>query len=237
IHRNKIMNLNDVKLEKRKKIDILVDRMTLERDERERLVDSLEIALKKGEGKIKVQTDRHREFIFSNTLECKRCEVVYEDPFPNFFSFNSPQGACPTCHGFGDLAVLDEDKIIPDKNKSLEEGAIEPWTKPVSLGKMDELISEAKKRGIAADIPFKDLKEEEKKFILDGGDGYHGIKGFFDWLQTKKYKVQVRVFLSRYRKYEPCPDCKKMRLNLQALSVKIEGLSIGQVVQMTVQQA
>lgn len=236
IHRNKIMNLNDVKLEKRKKIDILVDRMTLERDERERLVDSLEIALTKGEGEIKVQADRHREFIFSDKLECKRCRIVYEDPFPNFFSFNSPQGACPTCHGFGDLAVLDEDKIIPDKNKSLEEGAIEPWTKPVSRGKMDELISEAKKRGIAADIPFKDLKEEEKKFILDGGDGYHGIKGFFDWLQTKKYKVQVRVFLSRYRKYEPCPDCRKMRLNPQALSVKIEGLSIGQVVQMTVQQ-
>jgi excinuclease ABC subunit A len=237
IHKNKIMNINEVKLKERKKIDVLVDRMTLEREDRERLVDSLEIALKKGEGKIKVQTDKDQEFIFSDRLECKKCNIVYEDPFPNLFSFNSPQGACPTCHGFGDLAMLDEDKIIPDKSKSLEEGAIEPWTKPVSRGMMNELISEAKKRGIAADIPFKDLKEEEKKFILDGGGGYYGIKGFFEWLQTKKYKVQVRVFLSRYRKFEPCPDCKKMRLNPRALSVKIQGLSIGQVAQMTVQQA
>jgi len=237
IQKNKIMNLDDVKLEKRKKIDVLVDRMTLEREERERLVDSLEIALNKSEGKIKVQTDKHQEFIFSDKLECKRCQIVYEEPFPNLFSFNSPQGACPKCHGFGDLAVLDEDKIIPDKSKSLEEGAIEPWTKPVSRGMFDELIIEAKQRRIATDIPFKNLKEEEKKFILDGGDGYYGIKGFFDWLQKKKYKVQVRVFLSRYRKYVPCPACKKMRLNPQALSVKIEGLSIGQVVQMTVQKA
>jgi excinuclease ABC subunit A len=237
IHKNKIMNINEVKLKEGKKIDVLVDRTTLEREERERLVDSLEIALKQGEGKIKVQTDKGQEFIFSDKLECKKCEIVYEDPFPNLFSFNSPQGACPTCHGFGDLATLDEEKVIPDKSKSLEEGAIEPWTKPVSRGMMNELISEAKKRGIATDIPFKDLKEEEKKFILDGGDGYYGIKGFFDWLQKKKYKVQVRVFLSRYRKYEACPDCKKMRLNPRALSVKIQGLSIGQVAQMTVRQA
>ena len=237
IQKNKIVNLDEVRLEKRKKIDVLVDRTILERDDRERLVDSLEIALKKGEGKIKVKTDKHQEFIFSDKLECKKCEIVYEEPFPNLFSFNSPQGACPTCHGFGDLAVLDEDKIIPDKSKSLEKGAIEPWTKPVSRGTMDELIFEAKKRGIAIDIPYRNLDEKSRQFIMEGGDGYYGVKGFFDWLQTKKYKVQVRVFLSRYRKYIPCPVCKKMRLNPQALSVKIEGLSIGQVVQMTVKQA
>lgn len=237
VHNEKILDLDEVELEKEKEIDVLVDKMSLSREERERLVDSLEMGLKKGEGKIKVHTDKGKEFLFSDKLECKTCEILYEDPFPNLFSFNSPQGACPACHGFGDLAILDEDKIIPDRNKSLEEGAVEPWTKPSSWGLMEELIYEAKSRGIPADIPFKDLKEGEKRFVLDGGDGYYGVKGYFEWLQTKKYKVQVRVFLSRYRKYTPCPDCNQMRLNPQALSVKIEGLSIGEVVQMTVEEA
>ena len=233
----KILELEDIKLPKKGQIDVFVDKMTVDKEERERLVDSLEIALRKGEGKTKVQTDKNKEVIYSEKLECKKCSIVYEDPIPNFFSFNSPQGACPTCHGFGDLAVLDENKIIPDKNKTLEEGAVEPWTKPSSREMMKRLISEAKKRRIPTDIPFKDLKEEWQRFVIDGGDGYDGVKGFFEWLQRKKYKVQVRVFLSRYRKYMPCPDCGQFRLNPKALSVKIEGLSIGEVVRLTVLEA
>ena len=236
IQKNKIVNLDEAKLEEEGKIDVLVDRMTLDRDERERLVDSLEIGLKKGEGKIRVQTDKNREFIFSDKLECKKCEIVYEEPFPNLFSFNSPQGACPVCHGFGDLAVLDEDKVIPDKNKSLEEGAVEPWTKPVSRRRMSKLIFEAQKRGIPTNIPFKDLKNEWKRFVFEGEDRFRGVEGFFKRLQRKKYKIQVRVFLSRYRKYVPCPECRQMRLNPQALSVKIKGFSIGEVVRLTVLQ-
>jgi len=237
IQDHNIINLDEAKLTKKQSIDVLVDRMSLDREERERLVDSLEIALRKGEGRAKGQTEKHEEFIFSEKLECKKCKIIYEEPTANLFSFNSPHGACPTCHGFGDLAVLDEDKIIPDKNKSLEEGAVEPWTKPASKKMMDELLNQAKKRGIPTTIPFKDLKEEWKEFILEGGDGYYGLRGFFDWLQTKKYKVQVRVFLSRYRKYLRCPSCEQMRLNPSALSVKINRLSIGQVVQKTVQEA
>ena len=236
IQKNKIVNLDEAKLEEEGKIDVLVDRMTLDRNERERLVDSLEIGLKKGEGKIRVQTDKNQEFIFSDKLECKKCEIVYEEPFPNLFSFNSPQGACPVCHGFGNLAVLDEDKVIPDKNKSLEEGAVEPWTKPVSRRRMSKLIFEAQKRGIPTNIPFKDLKNEWKRFVFEGEDRFRGVEGFFKRLQRKKYKIQVRVFLSRYRKYVPCPECRQMRLNPQALSVKIKGLSIGEVVRLTVLQ-
>ncbi|MDH5707211.1 MAG: excinuclease ABC subunit UvrA, partial [Candidatus Aminicenantes bacterium] len=187
--------------------------------------------------RIFIRTDTNQEFVFSDRLECKKCSILYEEPFPNLFSFNSPQGACPECHGFGDLAVLDEDKIIPDKNKSLEEGAIEPWTKPVSRRLMRKLILEAQGRGIPTDVPFKDLKEEWKRFVFEGEGRFRGIKGFFERLQRKKYKVQVRVFLSRYRKYVPCSACQQMRLNPQALSVKVRGLSIGQVVRMTVQQA
>ena len=232
-----VVDLDEAKFKKNEILDIFVDRISLENEERERLVDSLEMALKHGGGRIKVRTKDGREFQFSDKLECKACNIPYEDPFPNLFSFNSPQGACPDCHGFGDLAAIDEDKIIPDKSKSLEEGAIEPWTKPVSRGMMKEMLREARKRGIPTAIPFKNLKKEWQRFILEGGDGYLGVKGFFDWLQTKKYKVQVRVFLSRYRKYIKCPACGQMRLNPQALNVKVGGLSIGQVTRMTVKDA
>ncbi|MCX6575731.1 MAG: excinuclease ABC subunit UvrA [Candidatus Aminicenantes bacterium] len=232
-----IVNFDDVKFKKNEVLDIFVDRISLEREERERLVDSLEMALKHGGGRVRIRTEDGREFHFSDKLECKACKIPFEDPFPNLFSFNSPQGACPDCHGFGDLAAIDEDKIVPDKSKSLEEGAIEPWTKPVSRGMMKEMLREARKRGIPTNIPFKNLKKEWHRLILDGGDGYLGVKGFFDWLQTKKYKVQVRVFLSRYRKYIKCPACGQMRLNPQALNVKVGGLSIGQVVRLTVKDA
>ncbi len=237
IQGRQIIDLNQRNPLKSEKVEVFVDRLILDREERERLVDSLEIALRKGEGKIKVSTEEGEEFIFSDKLECKSCEIIYEEPFPNLFSFNNPQGACPTCHGFGDLASYDEEKIVPDPTKSIEEGAIEPFTKPGSRELEEELIDEARRRGIPTNIPFKNLKKEEKEFILEGGDGYYGVKGFFNWLQTKKYKVQVRVFLSRYRKYIPCPSCQQMRLNPRALNVKVNGLSIGEVVKMTVEKA
>jgi excinuclease ABC subunit A len=236
IQKNKILSLEEARLQKSGTVDVLVDRTTLDRGERERLVDSLEIALKEGGGKIKVQTENKKEFIFSDKLICKKCGIAYEDTFPNLFSFNSPQGACPTCHGFGDLGVIDEDKIIPDKNKSLEQGAVEPWTKPGSRWFMKELIREARKKGIPTNVPYRNLSEKAKRFVMEGRDSHYGIKDFFELLQKKKYKVQVRVLLSRYRKYIPCPDCHKTRLNPQALSAKIEGLSIGDIIQMTVQQ-
>lgn len=218
-------------------LDVLVDRIAVGVDERERLADSLEMAMKKGDGRVRVLTEGGREFRFSDKLECKACRVTIDDPYPNLFSFNSPQGACPDCHGFGDLAVLDEDKVVPDRTKSLEQGAVEPWTKPLSKALQRELLAESKRRRIPTNVPFQDLKDEHQRFVLDGGDGYAGVKGFFEWLQSKKYKVQVRVLLSRYRKYVPCPSCSKTRLNPRALGVRVQGLNIGDFVRMTVREA
>ena len=237
IQDNNIIDLEKARLKKTGAVDIFVDRVGLAPEERERLTDSLEMAFKKGEGRIKARTEEGREFLFSDRLECKTCQILYEEPFPNLFSFNSPQGACPVCHGFGDLAVLDEDKIIPDKSKSLEQGAVEPWTKPVSRWWMKELLREAKKKGVPTNIPYKNLKPDWQRFVMDGGGSYSGIKGYFDWLQTKKYKIQVRVFLSRYRKYVPCPSCQGTRLNPRSLSVKVSGCSISDVTRMTVREA
>jgi excinuclease ABC subunit A len=235
----KISNLDEIKVSPQKtgNLEILVDQLLLDPEDRERLVDSLEIALKKGDGRVSVHTTEGKVFHFSEHLECKTCHITYEEPTPNLLSFNSPQGACPVCHGFGDLAVLDEDRIIPDKNKSLEEGAVEPWTKPASRGLLRELLREARKRHIPTDVPFSRLTPEQQRFVLDGGDGYYGVKGFFEWLESKKYKVQARVMLSRYRKYVPCPACGHTRLNPQALAVKIAGKSIGDFNAMTVSQA
>jgi len=234
---NEILSLDRVDETGASQINVLADRMTLTNEERDRLADSLETAMAKGGGKTSVRTDAGVVYHFSEKLECKHCGVVTEDPCPNLFSFNSPQGACPTCHGFGDLAVFDEDKIIPDKTKSLAEGAVEPWTKPVSRRRLRRLLEEAEKRGIPTDAPYKDLSGEMKKFVFEGDGRYKGVSGFFDRLKKKKYKVQVRVFLARYRKYVPCPDCAQMRLNPQALSVKISGRSIGEVARMTVSEA
>jgi excinuclease ABC subunit A len=238
LYAGEVKNLDELKPGKKDKtLDILVDRLAVDAEERDRMTDSVELALKNGGGRVRVTTDSGRELLFSEKLECKSCSITYEEPYPNLFSFNSPQGACPDCHGFGDLAVIDEDKVIPDKNLSLEQGAVEPWTKPVSRRMMRELLREAKRRGIPTNVPFKDLKKNWQRWVLDGGDGYDGVKGFFEWLQSKKYKVQVRVFLSRYRKFMACPTCGRTRLNPQALSVKVAWLNIGQVTRLTVKEA
>ncbi len=233
--------ISDDEIEESKKSqehpEVLVDLLQLDPEDRERLTDSLETGLKKGGGRVRVWTENGQVFIFSEHLECKKCGLTYEEPYPNLLSFNSPQGACPVCHGFGDLAVLDEDKIVPDKNKSIEEGAIEPWTKPASRELLRELIRESRKRGLPTNIPFYKLKPEAKEFILSGGDGYYGVKGFFEWLESRKYKVQARVLLSRYRKYISCPACNRTRLNEKARAIKIQGKSIGEFNILTVRQA
>jgi excinuclease ABC subunit A len=218
-------------------LDVLVDRFDVNPAERDRLADSLELGLRNGGGVVKVRTEDGGAIVFSDRLECKDCRLVYEEPFPNLFSFNSPQGACPDCSGFGDLAVIDEDKVIPDRTKTLEEGAVEPWTKPKSRSLMREMLRQAARRGIPADVPFKKLKPEHQRFVLDGEKGFYGVKGYFKWLQRKQYKVQNRVLLARYRKYAPCPACGQSRLNPRALAVRLGGLDIGRVTAMTVEEA
>ncbi len=231
------IELDSADLKDREEIDVYMDSLELDREERERLVDSLETALRRGDGRLKVRTSTDHEFLFSERLECKPCGIAYEDPVPNLFSFNSPQGACPACHGFGDLAVFDEDKIVPDSVKSLEEGAIEPWTKPASRRRLRKLLELAQARGIPTDVPYKELSDAQREFVLHGEGAYRGVMGFFDRLQRKKYKVQVRVFLARYRKYIPCPECGQTRLNPLARSVRIEGLHVGEAVRKTVKDA
>jgi excinuclease ABC subunit A len=237
-------------------LKVIVDRIKLDGDMRGRLTDSIEMAYREAGGTafaIEDGTDTAgamgargamgamgaaKTHVFSERFECQNCNLTYEAPQPRLFSFNNPFGACPTCHGFGNVIELDLDLVVPDPSKSVQQGAIEPWTKTHYRAQLAELKRAAKAAGVSMDIPWRDLNDEEKRFIVEGdGKDYDGIRGFFRWLERKKYKVHVRVFLSRYRGYLTCPDCGGARLRREARDVKVGGRTIDQVSSDTVREA
>src|SRR5205814_6570219 len=177
---------------------------------------------------------------FSERFECRPCGITYEAPQPRLFSFNNPFGACPTCHGFGNIIELDMALVVPDAAKSINQGAIEPWSKPHYRTQLAELKRAARKHKLRLDVPWAELTDEEKRFVVDGaGDDeeYEGVRGFFRWLERKKYKVHVRVFLSRYRGYLTCPECAGARLRKEARVVNVGGRTIDNVSSDTVREA
>ena len=220
-------------------LKVIIDRIKLEGDMRNRLTDSIEMAYREAGGTaFAIEDDSKKVHIFSERFECQNCNLTYEAPQPRLFSFNNPFGACQMCHGFGNIIELDLDLVVPDQSKSIQQGAIEPWTKTHYRANLAELKRAAKPAGVSMDIPWRDLNDEEKRFIVDGdGEGYDGIRGFFRWLERKKYKVHVRVFLSRYRGYLTCPDCGGARLRREARDVKVGGRTIDQVSSDTVREA
>ncbi|MDE3153723.1 MAG: excinuclease ABC subunit UvrA [Acidobacteriota bacterium] len=176
--------------------------------------------------------------VFSERFECQRCGIAYEDPQPRLFSFNNPFGACPTCHGFGNIIELDMGLVVPDPTKSVQQGAIEPWTKPHYRSQLAELKRAARKHRVSLDVPWQEMSEADRAFVIDGdGEEYEGIRGFFRWLERKKYKVHVRVFLSRYRGYLTCPDCGGTRLRREARDVHVGGRTIDAAAALTVREA
>ena len=180
------------------------------------------------------------DILFSERFECRTCGIAYEDPQPRLFSFNNPFGACPTCHGFGNIVELDMDLVVPDPKKSIQQGAIEPWTKPHYRTQLAELKRAAKKHKVFLEAPWEHLTEEEKRFVIEGAEDpkeFAGVRGFFKWLERKKYKVHVRVFLSRYRGYLTCPDCGGARLRREARDVRVSGRTIDRVASLTVREA
>jgi excinuclease ABC subunit A len=232
-----------------KPVYVLVDRLALSPEIRSRLVDSIEICYREGRGEAILQFVRDdsdtaanhepERLTFNERFDCKKCGAVYQEPEPRLFSFNNPYGACPRCQGFGNTIDFDLDRVVPDKGKSLAQGAIEPWTKPRYKQLAMDMRRYARTKGIPFDIPFRELTAMQRNAILDGDrkEDFPGVKGFFGWLERKKYKLHVRVFLSRYRGYATCPDCHGTRLRAEARAVKIAGRAITEVCHLTVKEA
>jgi excinuclease ABC subunit A len=218
---------------------VLVDRLIARPDVRTRLVDSLEVCYQEGHGQAVVETaDEPRTHLkFSEGFECKPCAIRYATPEPQLFSFNNPFGACPTCQGFGNTIGLDMSLVIPNRELSLARGAIEPWTKPQYEWAHRELLKFSKQSGIPTDVPFRALSREHQKTIVQGRNGFDGVMGFFEWLDTKKYKLHVRVFLSKYRGYTLCPACSGARLRLEARLVRVAGKTLPEICAMTASEA
>ncbi|HXZ31830.1 MAG TPA: excinuclease ABC subunit UvrA [Terriglobales bacterium] len=220
---------------------LLVDRLAVSAEARARIVDAIEISYRES-GEVIFETvppeeqapDRLR---FSQRFECKGCNVRYEEPEPRLFSFNNPYGACPRCQGFGNTIDFDLDLVIPDKSKALSEGAIEPWTKPKYRSLATELKRFARQAGIPMDVPWVELDPEQQRLVIEGDGRFFGVRGFFNYLERKKYKLHVRVFISRYRGYSLCSDCEGSRLRLEARQVKINGKNICDVCRMTIEAA
>ena len=224
---------------------VLVDRLAVQPESRARLVDSIEICYREGQGEAILEfppdtpSQPAERLVFNERFECKNDGTLYQEPEPRLFSFNNPFGACPRCQGFGNTIDFDLNLVVPDPGKSLDDGAIEPWTKPRYRSLLNDAKKWARSRGIPTNIAWKHLTADQRHLILEGDPekDYEGVKGFFTWLERKKYKLHVRVFLSRYRGYATCPECNAERLRPEARAVRIAGRSISDVCKLTVKEA
>ena len=224
-------------------VDVVVDSSKLDREGRDRLVDSMEIAFNEGAGRANafvVQDDACSEpkrHPFDRRFRCATCDLDFVQPEPRLFSFNNPYGACPECKGFGNIIEVDLDKVVPDKTASLEDGAIEPWDK-ASRGRWRKRLWDfCAAREIPIDVPFQQLDTSQRRAVLEGSDGFPGVLGFFDRLKKKNYRLHVRVLLARYRGYVLCPACDGTRLRGEARNVQVAGLTLGEILAMSIERA
>ena len=226
-------------------VHVVVDRLAVSPESRARLVDSIEICYREAGGEAILEFvpdaagNSAERLVFNERFECKNDGTLYQEPEPRLFSFNNPYGACPRCQGFGNTIDFDLNLVVPDASKSLDEGAIEPWTKPRYKPLLQELKKWARAQDIPTNVAWRHLTVEQRKLILEGDpeNDFDGVKGFFTWLERKKYKLHVRVFLSRYRGYATCPECGGTRLRAEARAVRVAEKSITEICALTVKEA
>ncbi len=213
----------------RKVLDVVADRFKLDSTEKVRVMEAIELALKRGAGRLMVYAgDEGAQQIwkFSTGLHCPESDIRYTQPTPSLFSFNSANGACPKCKGFGRVIGVDYGLVIPNDKLTLRAGAIKVMQTPAWQECQDDLMRHAEAAGIPRDTPWNKLTPEQKHWVVDGNPNYkegqwgkmwYGIKRFFAYLETKSYKMHIRVLLSKYRSYTTCPQCNGARLTTQAL--------------------
>jgi excinuclease ABC subunit A len=222
-------------------IFVLIDRLAISAEIRSRIVDAIETGYRES-GEVQFHTVPREEEVaqklrFSAAFECSTCHRAYREPEPRLFSFNNPYGACPRCQGFGNTIDFDPNLILPDRSKTLSQGAIAPWTTAKYRPHHGEMIRFAKSAGIPADVPYYDLTAAQQEMLWEGRGTFPGVRGFFAALDRKKYKLHVRVFLSKYRGYALCPDCRGQRLRAEARAVLISNQNICEVSALTITAA
>lgn len=231
--------------------EVVVDRVVINKNSSSRIADSIETAFSEstyinvhilGSG-IAIQRESSQEntngnvLKYSRYLECPHCQMRFNEPTPLLFSFNSPQGACSTCRGFGNILDIDPDLVVPNPGKSLAQGAIEPLTKPSLKDEMKELLQFARRKEIDVNAPFQNLSENAKESIFEGEGRFPGVKGYFRYLEEKNYKLHIRVFLSKYRSAFTCGSCNGTRLKPEVLWVKVGGRQISEISQMPIEES
>lgn len=235
---------------------VIVDRLSLESTADARWLESLEASLARGSGRCVILTESHavdelgesrRRQIdgtvwtvrpFASILACPRCDREYPAPEPSHLSFNSPLGACPRCEGFGNLVEIDMARVIPDGAKTIRDGAIAPWNTPAYKHELDELLALADDYQLRVDVPYRELTETERQLIVTGVPErkFGGLNGFFEWLEKRKYKMHLRVYLNRWRSSHLCPECHGQRLRPEALAVRVAGHNLAELWALTVSQ-
>ncbi len=210
-------------------LEVIQDRMLVQEDQRERLSEALEGALRVGRGRLAIRLAGNENSPvqhYSSILQCPDCDRHFRDPMPGHFSFNSPAGACPQCKGFGRTMGIDPQRVIPDPALSLAQGAIKPWQSPSFAECQEDVMRHARHKGIPLDVPWRRLKRSWQRWIFEG-DGsidsgkWYGVWRFFNWLESKSYRMHIRVLLARYRTYHLCPDCQGARLVPESLFWKL----------------
>ena len=222
-------------------IYVLADRLGVSAEIRARVVDAIETGYRES-NEIVFQTAPRDESApvrlrFSSAFECADCHRAYREPEPRLFSFNNPFGACPRCQGFGNTIDFDPKLIVPDESKTLEDGAIAPWCTAKYRAHHGEMRRFAQANGIPLKTPWYDLTPAQQELLWEGKGAFTGIRGFFAHLDTKKYKLHVRVFLSKYRGYAPCPACRGQRLRAEARAVLLQGRNICEATSLTISAA
>jgi excinuclease ABC subunit A len=223
---------------KKKPVRVLVDRLIYRKgEENSRFVDSLETAFKAGDGFSVVKIlETGEELQFNQHFACSECGTRHEEPDPRLFSFNNPFGACPKCQGFGRSVGIDMNLVVPDRFKSLRDGAIQPWTTPKWHNWLRDLLRIAYDTKLRIDVPFEKLTKKEIDIVMNGHDGFKGINGFFTMVEGKLYKIYYRILLSRYRGYTTCDACGGARLRPEALSVRVGEKNMFEIVRMTIEE-
>jgi excinuclease ABC subunit A len=217
-------------------ITVVLDRVRVAAEERQRVVDSLEAAMRWGKGTVEIRLPE-KVLRFSEQLRCPTCDIPYADPSAALFSFNNPVGACESCKGFGRTMEIDPDLVVPDPRLSVGQGCIKPFQTAAYLECQDDLRKFFKRQGLPLDVPWAELDGETRRLIWDGEPGgrqhwrtkWYGLVGFFKWLEGRSYRMHVRVLLSRYRRYSPCPACGGARLRPEALLYKLGGKTLPQL--------